>query len=134
MVQMLESMKNDIFVSFLVERCSLTRVQLDTILASQTDGNLKRKLSHRDKRKLSPGAFIRTLRQGQRNIEACMYTLILLEYLGLVKPEGLERLSRLGTLISKLRESNPTTQEIGRVILAIQESAEGLSQRRRFIV
>jgi hypothetical protein len=131
---MLEPLKNDALVLFLSKRCALTDVQLDTILASEIDGNLKQKASYRDKRKLSSGAFIRTLRQGQRNIEACMYTLILLEYLGLMRPEDLERLSRLGNLISKVRGSSPSPEEAQRLILAIEEFAEGFSRRRKLIV
>lgn len=131
---MLESMKNDALVLFLSEKCCLTDVQLDTILASQVDGNLKQKTEYRDKRKLSAGAFVRTLRQGQTNIEACMYTLILLEYLGLIRPEDLERLSRLGNLFSKVRGSSPDSEEIQRLIYAIREFAEGFSQRRKLIV
>jgi hypothetical protein len=130
----LQSIKNDTIVSFLSERSSLTLAQLDTILASQTQGDLKEKVSKRDKQKLSEGAFIRTLRQGQANIEACMYTLILLEYLGLVGPEDLERLSRLGVLISKVKESTPNREEIQRLIHSLQDFAETFSRRRKLIV
>lgn len=131
---MLESIKNDAIVSFVSRRSSLTFAQLDTILASQTQGDLKEKVSKRDKQKLSQGAFIRTLRQGQANIEACMYTLILLEYLGLVGSEDLERLSRLGVLISKIRGSSPNKEEIRRLIQGLQDFAETFSRRRKLIV
>jgi hypothetical protein len=130
---MLESMKSDALVSFLSGKCSLTAVQLDTILAAQTEGNLKEQTSHRDRHKLSVGAFVRTLRQGQSNIEACMYTLILLEYLGLIGREDLEILSRTGNLIAKVRGSSPTPGEIERLISAVQEFAERFSQRRKLL-
>ena len=95
---------------------------------------MQHKASYRDKHKLSGGAFVRTLRQGQSNIEACMYTLILLEYLGLIRPEDLERLSRLGNLISKVKGSSPSPEEVRRLVSAIREFAEGFSQRRKLIV
>lgn len=120
-------------VSFLSERCSLTFAQLDTILASQLEGNLRFKASRRDKQKLSQGAFVRTLRQGQRNIEACMYTLILLEYLGLAGPRDLEGLSRLGSLMWKVRESSVSKDEVSRLIGGIQDFAESFSRRRKLI-
>ncbi len=126
---MLESLKHDALLSFLMDRSVLTHAQLDTILAAQIDGKLKEKVSYRDKGKLSAGAFVRTLRQGETNIEACMYTLILIEYLGLVQPEDLHKLSGLANLISKVRGSSVTRQEVDRLIVAVQDFAKGFSQR-----
>jgi ABC-type bacteriocin/lantibiotic exporter with double-glycine peptidase domain len=131
---MLESLKKDALVSFLCEKCSLSEAQLDTILADKAERKLKNKIANRDKRKLSAGAFVRTLRQGQSNIEASMYTLLLLAYLGLTSPREFDRLSSLGVLISKVRASSPTPEEVQRLIDAIQDFAEGFSQRRKLIV
>jgi hypothetical protein len=133
---MLQSIKEDSIASFLAERCSLTEAQLDTILLSGTEGSLKNKAKLRDKHRVTTGAFVRTLRQGQENIEACIYTMFLLNYLGLVQSEDLERLGRSGHLISRIRESSPDAGGISRLIQAMEDLALGFSKRRkqRFIV
>ena len=117
-------------VSFLVERSSLTDAQLDTILLSQIEGNLKDRAKLRDKRKVSPGAFVRTLRQGQENIEACIYTMFLLSYLGLVEAEDLQRLARSSDLLSRIKDNVPSPETISRLIQAMEDLAQGFSRRR----
>jgi hypothetical protein len=132
----LQSLRKDTIVSFLVERCSLTDAQLDTILLSQIEGNLKDKARFRDKKKVSSGAFVRTLRQGQENVEACIYTMLLLSYLGLVEVEDLQRLSRSTELISRIKQSVPSAEAVSRLTQAMEDLAQGFSQRKkqRFIV
>lgn len=131
---MLSSIKKDTLVSFLLQRCSLTEAQLDTIMASQIDGNLQKKVSFRDAHAVSIGAFMRTLRQGQKNIEGAMYTLFLLNYIGLVQEKDLSKVARLGALISKVKESSPDPQSVGELVKALEEFAEGFSGRRKLIV
>ncbi len=133
---MLQSLRKDTLVSFLAERCSLTDAQLDTILLSQVQGNLKDGARLRDKKKVSPGAFLRTLRQGQENVEACIYTMLLLSYLGLVEVEDLQRLARSSELLSRVKESAPSMEAVSRLIQAMEELAQGFSRRKKqkFIV
>lgn len=133
---MLQSFRKDTIVSFLSERCSLTDAQLDTILLSQTEGNLKDRGKLRDKKKVSPGAFLRTLKQGQGNVEACIYTMLLLSYLGLVEAEDLQRLARSSELLSRVSESVPSAETISRLTQAMEDLAQGFSRRKkqRFIV
>jgi len=133
-LDVLNSVKKDALVSFLCEKCSLTQTQLDTILLSELDEELKTKASLRDRHKVSEGAFVRSLRQGQENIEASMYTLILLNYLGFVGENDFQKLSRISGLISKVKESSPDPEAIERLIVALQEFVEGFSHRRKLIV
>ena len=77
---------------------------------------------------------MRTLRQGQSNVESCLYTLILLEYLHLVKIGDLEKVGRLGRLISEVKESTPSQEAITRLVEALESFGEGFSGRRKVIV
>jgi hypothetical protein len=106
-------------------------VQLDTLLASRASERLKEQISYRDRAKISKGSFIRTLRQSQGNIEACVYTIILLQYLGALAPDVLEGLARTGRLMSKLRESSPSNDEIRRFLQSLEEYAHIVSGRRK---
>ena len=131
---MLNELKKDPLIRFLLGRCSLSEAQLDTILLAQSGDKLEIKASKRDKRKVSIGSFMRTLRQGQSNVESCLYTLILLEYLHLVKIGDLEKVGRLGRLISEVKESTPSQEAITRLVEALESFAEGFSGRRKVIV
>jgi hypothetical protein len=62
--------------------------------------------------------------------------MFLLNYLGLVQSEDIERLGRSGHMISRIRESSPDAEAISRLIQAMEDLALGFSKRRkqRFIV
>ena len=128
---MLQSIKGDTLVTFLSKRCSLTMTQLDTLLASRASERLKEQIRYRDRAKISKGSFLRTLRQSQENIEACVYTVILLQYLGALAPDVFEGLTRTGRLMSKLRESSPSNDEIMRFVQSLEEYAHTISGRRK---
>jgi hypothetical protein len=127
---MLRNYRNDSIVSFLAARCSLTATQLDTIMVSQTEGKLGQMVSLRDKKKVSKGAFLRTLKQGQSNVEGALYTLLLLEYLGLVSSKQLFALGKIGDMLSKVQESSPDAESIGKLLRAMEELAVTFSRRR----
>jgi hypothetical protein len=128
---MLRNYRSDSVVSFLLERCSLTASQLDTVMISRGGGMLKEQINLRDaKRKITKGAFLRTLGQGQDNIRGALYTLLLLEYLGLIDSRELFALGRIGDLMSKVKESSPSPESIRKLLLAIEEFAEKFSRRR----
>ena len=78
LLEMLEDMRDDIVLNFLLIMSSLTEVQLDTILASDHEGNLNIKRALREKGPVSKGSFARTLKQATENIETSIYTLLLL--------------------------------------------------------
>jgi hypothetical protein len=118
-------------VSFLIERCSLTPAQLDTIMVSQAEAKLRKMIALRDRKKLTKGAFIRTLKQGQNNIRAAVYTLLLLEYLGLVDSKQLFSLGRIGELISKVRASSPNADSINKLLRAMEEFANDFGRSQR---
>jgi hypothetical protein len=116
--ELLDEFRKDALVSFLMDKCSLTQVQVDTLMISRTEGNLREKARLRDK-KVSKGSFARTLKQCKSNVEASLYTLILLQYLGLIREESLTNLSRIGVLVSKIRENSPDAETIRKLVQVI---------------
>jgi hypothetical protein len=120
---LLKNYRQDTIVSFLIEHGSLTYAQLDTIMVFQAGTKLGEMVSLRDRKRVTKGAFLRTLRQGQRNVQGAIYTLILLEYLGLTDSKQLLGLGRIGELISKVRDSSPTAESINKLLFALEEFA-----------
>ena len=109
---MLEDIRKDIIGTFLLRKSNLTETQLDTILASDREGNLDFKRTLREKGRVSKGSFARTLNQGERNIESSVYTLFLLAYLNLVPIETLTQFSRNSRMLSQLKEVHATQGEL----------------------
>ncbi len=127
---MLKDYKHDSVVSFLVERCSLTPAQLDTIMIWRLEIKLGAMVGLRDKKKVTKGAFLRSLKQGQYNVRSSLYTMILLEYLGLIDSKQLFALGRIGELISKVKDSSPNADSIRKLLEGIEEFTETFCQRR----
>jgi hypothetical protein len=126
----IEDVRDDPVVLFLLEKSSLTPTQLDTIMASRVEGGLAKKTALRDKRRVSKGAFLRTLRQGQKNVEASVCTLMLLIYLGLV-PEGkMNQLMRTQRLLSKVKGVDLDRENVARLLSGMEEFASEFSERR----
>ena len=121
LLEMLEDMRDDIVLNFLLIKSSLTEVQLDTILASDHEGNLNIKRALREKGPVSKGSFARTLKQASENIESSIYTLFLLAYLEQVPSDKLAQLGRTARTLSQLKNANPSRSDSGRVIAAMHE-------------
>ncbi len=118
---MLEDLRNDAVVNFLLSKSNLTEVQLDTILASAREGNLNIKRTLREKGPVSKGAFARTLKQAYVNIESSVYTLFLLVYLEQISSEKMAQLGRTTRMLSQLKEANISRGDSGRVIRAMEQ-------------
>lgn len=131
---MLEDVRNDIIASFLLQKSVLTEVQLDTILASDVNGNLEYRSGLREKGKVSKGAFARTLGQGRKNIESSVYTLLLASYLNLVSPESLTQFSRTSGMLAQLRDAGADREDLLRVIEAMQQFVRGFVRKRKVIL
>jgi len=93
----------DPIFKYLLERSSLTQAQLDTYLIDCITTNkkvkLKEKTAMRDRKNVSGGAFIRTLRQAQINLKRTVYTLILFQYLGLLEERAINKLLQVGNIL-----------------------------------
>lgn len=131
---MLEEIRKDVVATFLLQKSNLTEAQLDTILASDREGNLDFKRSLREKGRVSKGSFVRTLEQGHVNIESSLYTIFLLAYLNLVPAESIGQFSRNTRMLSQLRNAQANPSDLMRVIQAMQQFALGFSGKRRFIL
>ena len=131
---MLEDVRRDVIASFLLQNSSLTDAQLDTIMASNVEGNLEYKRGLREKGKVSKGAFARTLLQGRKNIETSVYTLLLASYLNLVSSEGLTQFSRTTRMLTQLREVDADKGDLLRVIEAMEEFVRNITGKRKVIV
>ncbi|MDG7002262.1 MAG: hypothetical protein JRN15_24460 [Nitrososphaerota archaeon] len=126
-------MRKDLIASFLLTKSHLTEAQLDTILADKASGDLNRKAELRDRGKVSKGAFVRTLRQGQANIESSVYTMYLLAYLGLVSAETISQVVRTASMLTQVRGASPEKDVSLKLIDAMQDFAGKLSGKRRFM-
>ncbi|MGH2510552.1 MAG: hypothetical protein ACRDHZ_24520 [Ktedonobacteraceae bacterium] len=129
-----EQVRKDLVASFLLQKSNLTEVQLDTILASDREGNIEHKASLREKGKVSKGSFARTLNQGQENIESSIYTLFLLSYLNLVSPENLAQFSRTARMLGQLKDADPKREDLLRVVEAMKYFVHGFGGRKRKVI
>jgi hypothetical protein len=131
---LLEDIRRDPTASFLLRNSSLTEAQLDTILASNAGGNLDLKRGLREKGRVSKGAFARTLKQAQHNVESSVFTLFLLAYLDLVPSENFAQFARTARMLGQLKDAEPTREEAEKVIEAMQEFAKRFSSQKRKLI
>ncbi len=131
---MLEQIRKDFVATFLLQKSNLTEVQLDTILASDREGNLDYKRTLREKGKVSKGSFARTLNQGHNNIESSVYTLFLLSYLNLIPADNLTQFSRTARMLGQLQGANPSHDDLVRVVEAMQAFVRGFGEKRKVIL
>lgn len=115
---MLENMlKNDEIGSYLVDRTSLTKSQLDTLLISIFDNNnLDVKVLQRDKGKVSKGSFSRTLKQAKNNVENSLFTLIILEYFSIIDKNHIIDLIKIGNVLKKFSDNIPKGNNINTIL------------------
>ncbi len=128
---MIKKLLNDSIVSNLASKCSLTETQIDSLLVAKSDQTLEAKTALCDRGKVTKGSFIRSLRQGELNIEGSICTLFLLGYLGLISPGRFGQLARIGDMISRVKASEPNTESTRRLLEAIDEFAKEFSGRQK---
>jgi hypothetical protein len=131
---MLEEIRKDVVATFLLQKSALTEVQLDTILASDREGNMEFKRGLREKGRVSKGAFARTLNQGRNNIESSVHTLFLLAYLDLVSQESLNQFSRTAKMLGQLKGAEASKEDLARVIEAMNEFVSKFGRKRKVIL
>ncbi len=84
----------------------LTEAQLEALLIELGSANLGRRLTFEEKaeiRGVSKGAHARTLRQAIENIKRSIYTIFLLEYLGVLGEEALSAILEAANLLKRGR-------------------------------
>jgi len=131
---MLEDIRSDTIATFLLQKSNLTEVQLDTILASEEIGNLDFKRGLREKHKVSKGSFARTLKQARDNVEASIYTIFLLAYLDLVRPENIVQFSRNTRMLGELKSAKPQREDLLKVMEAMEEYTQSFAKGKRKLI
>lgn len=125
----------DLILRYLLERSSFTQAQLDTYLIDRITVNekvnLRDKTAMRDRKNVSKGAFIHTLRQAQVNLKRAIYTLILSEYLGLLEDKSIDRLLQISNLLKNAKgvTSREKLTEVIEIIDTIIETLLGREKR-----
>jgi hypothetical protein len=131
---LLDEIRKDSIATFLLRKSNITEVQLDTLLASRAEGNLEFKSSLREKRKVTKGAFDRTLKQAQHNAEASVYSIFLLSYLNLISPTAVNQLVRNTRMLAELKAASPGAEDQLRVLEAMQEFVETFATVERKLI
>ncbi len=100
----LEIPNNEEDLKALLKGSSLTEPQLEVLLIELASATSGRKLSFEEKakvRKVSKGAYARTLRQAVENIKKSVYTIFLLRYLGILGDGAVSSLLEAAELLSR---------------------------------
>ncbi|MEM2084154.1 MAG: hypothetical protein QXV60_01930 [Nitrososphaerota archaeon] len=101
-----KNLKKDLIFKLLCENCSLSKAQMESLLIEYITSNLDEKLKLEEKarlrkKKVTKGAYLRTLKQAYKNIKESFYTILLLSYLGILSTPKFSYFIDLG---EKLRE------------------------------
>jgi hypothetical protein len=110
--QIITSTLEEPFVKIMLEKSCLTKIQLETLLIDVLSENLQEsKVTGQEKAKLrlkkagvSRGAYIRTLKQAKKNVLKTIYTILLLEYLGILEGRSLSTYIELSNKVESLLE------------------------------
>ena len=116
-----EMVERDIILTYLLQRSKITKAQLDTIIINSHSINLKEKILLRDEKKVSKGSFLRTLSQGEANVESSFYVIILMQYLGLFD-DSFDNLLKIANLLKDVKLKNVDRTEMESIILLIDSS------------
>jgi hypothetical protein len=116
--------KENAIRTFLTKNSSLTKTQLSAVLSyvqgdHVTPGLGIYKLSGK---RVTKGAFFRSLTQARRNIEHSLYTLTLLVYEGVISQRDIDNITIVGNLLHELAEA----QDLGETadIQAVLQKSE----------
>jgi len=127
-----EDLEEDLVYKHLFSGCSLSTVQLETLIIdlSSQGSSLVDKIHKRRRLSLTKGSYLRTLKQAQNNVERSVYTIILLQYLNLVNEEAPSNLLRIGTMLQQLSGEEVSKDRIRILIDRIRDIVETLSGKR----
>jgi len=122
-----EMVERDIILTYLLQRSKITKAQLDTIIINSHSINLKEKILLRDEKKVSKGSFLRTLSQGEANVESSFYVIILMQYLGLFD-DSFDNLLKIANLLKDVKLKNVDRTEMESIILLIDSSIKKITK------
>jgi hypothetical protein len=104
----------DRIVEILLTESTLTPKQLKALLLYSE--NMDQKIVEQgyvefDGKKVSKGAFFRTLNQAKTNVRKAVITLIIMSYIGLMDVNQLDAIMQLNSIILQLKERDEATME-----------------------
>ncbi|MEM2940289.1 MAG: hypothetical protein QW304_01890 [Thermoproteota archaeon] len=104
----------DRIVEILLAESTLTPKQLKALLLYSE--NIDQKIVEEgyvefDGKKVSKGAFFRTLNQAKTNVRRAVITLIIMSYIGLMDANQLDAIMQLNNIIMQLKEQDENTME-----------------------
>ncbi|MGC8832085.1 MAG: hypothetical protein ACP5PQ_05855 [Thermoproteota archaeon] len=104
----------DRIVEILLSESALTPKQLKALLLYSE--NMDQKIVEEgyvefDGKKVSKGAFFRTLNQAKTNVRRAVITLIIMSYIGLMDANQLDAIMQLNNIIMQLKEQDENTVE-----------------------
>lgn len=104
----------DRIVEILLAESTLTPKQLKALLLYSE--NIDQKIVEEgtvefDGKKVSKGAFFRTLNQAKTNVRRAIITLIIMSYIGLMDANQLDAIMQLNNIIMQLKEQDENTME-----------------------
>ncbi|GBC75112.1 hypothetical protein HRbin06_00426 [archaeon HR06] len=105
----------------LVKRSSLTEVQWDTLLLNKSkDYSLEEKCRMRDVGKVTKGSFLRSYSQALDNCIKAIFTLITLDYLGLIKVGSIEGLARVSEMLESVKGEEIDKDRVKAIIESLE--------------
>ena len=129
----LARLASDSLARMLLENSHLSKVQFQTFLidvlwsTSQSPSQEIKRRPKSQRRRVSKGAFNRSLSQARRNVVKSIYTIFLLAYFGLFDSPKLEPFLRLGnemqTFLNAKLETSQTRDSETRVAMKVLEEA-----------
>lgn len=104
----------DRIVEILLKESTLTPKQFKALLLYSE--NMDQKIVEEghvefDGKKVSKGAFFRTLNQAKTNVRRAIITLIIMSYIGLMDANQLDAIMQLNSIIMQLKEQDENTME-----------------------
>jgi len=105
----------------LVRRSSLTETQWDTLLlGKRKDYSLEDKCKMRDVGKVTKGSFLRSYNQALDNCIKAIFTLITLDYLGLIKVGSIEGLARVSEMLESVKGEEIDKDRVKTIIESLE--------------
>ena len=125
--------KVNYIINDLSHKTSITKTQLDTLLSNiegkKRNITLNNRVQLRDKKTIKIGAFLRSYEQAKFNIKSSIYTIILLQYLGLLTDDSLNLIIETSNIISQTDNENISKESSDNILDIVDEIVNKLTEQ-----
>ena len=125
--------KVNYIINDLSHKTSITKTQLDTLLSNiegkKRNITLNNRVQLRDKKTIKVGAFLRSYEQVKFNIKSSIYTIILLQYLGLLTDDSLNLIIETSNIISQTDNENISKESSDNILDIVDEIVNKLTEQ-----